>query len=77
MALTRSMNVEPEILSNTQCDMNYGCLSGKAVCNVEPYIDRDVQLLKCRDERSCVFKKSYLGLFICTCPVKRAAFNHN
>lgn len=74
MAFTRSMNVEPEILNKTQCSMEYGCLSGKAVCHVEPYIDRDVELLRCRDERSCVFKKHYQGMSICTCPVNRAAF---
>jgi hypothetical protein len=76
MTLIRSMNVEPAILSKTQCDMKYGCLSGKPVCNnVEPYIDRDVQLLRCKDERSCAFKKNYQGLIICTCPVNRASFS--
>jgi len=77
MALTRSMKVEPEILNKTQCDLNHACLSGKAVCNAELYLDRDVQLLRCRDERSCAFRKNYLGLFICTCPVNRASFNLN
>ena len=77
MAFIRSINVEPEIVTKTRCDMNYGCLAGKAVCNVEPYLDRDVQLLKCVDERSCAFKKSYLGLSICTCPVNRASFSRS
>ena len=77
MALLRSMNVEPEIISSTQCDMNYACLSGKAVCDEEPFVDREVQLLRCKDERSCAFKKSYQGLFICTCPVNRASFRIN
>lgn len=77
MALIRSINVEPEIVYHTQCDMNYACLSGKAVCNVEPFVDRDVQLLRCKDERSCAFKKKYQGRFICTCPVNVASFSHN
>ena len=77
MALIRSMNVEPEIVDKTQCDMSYACLAGKAVCHVEPYLDRDVELLRCRDERSCDFKKKYQNLFICTCPVNRASFNLN
>ena len=77
MALLRSMNVEPEIISNTQCDMNYACLSGKAVCDVEPFVDREVQLLRCKDERSCAFKKKYLGRFICTCPVNMASLHLN
>jgi hypothetical protein len=58
--------------------MNYACISGKsACCNVELFVDRDVELLRCRDERSCAFKKSYQGLYICTCPVNRASFSVN
>ena len=49
MPVNRSMNVEPEILNKTQCDMNYACLSSEGVCNAEFYLDRDVQLLRCRD----------------------------
>ena len=77
MALIRSMNVEPEIFKKTQCDMKYACLSGKAVCNVEPYMERDVQFLRCMDERSCAFKKNHQGWLICTCPVNIASFNLN
>ena len=77
MALIRSINVEPEIVNKTQCDMNHACLSGKDVCNVEPYLERDVQFLRCMDKRSCAFKKSYKGWFICTCPVNKASFSRN
>jgi len=77
MAFTRSMHVEPEIINNTRCKLNYACLTGKSVCHVEPFMDRDVQLLRCRDERSCAFRKYYLGRHICTCPVNRAAFSVN
>ena len=75
MALLRSVHVKPEIVYKTRCDMHYACLSGNAVCKVEPFVDRDVQLLRCKDERSCSFKKKYQGRFICTCPVKKASFN--
>jgi hypothetical protein len=78
MALIRSMNVEPEIVNKTKCDMNFACLSGRAVCSdLEPFMDRDVQLLRCRDKRSCNFKKKYQGRFICTCPVNIASFSNN
>ena len=77
MALTRSMQVEPEIVNKTHCDMNYACLTGKNVCQVEPFIDRDVQLLRCNDERACAFRKNYQGKSICTCPVNRAAHSLN
>jgi hypothetical protein len=77
MALTRSMQVEPEIINNTRCKLNYACLTGKSACHVELFMDRDVQLLRCRDERSCAFRKNYLGRHICTCPVNRAAFSLN
>jgi|SRR6056300_574243 hypothetical protein len=77
MALNKSMNVEPEILLKTRCDQNFACLSDESACNAEPYLDRDVQLLRCRDERSCAYKKKYMGLFICSCPANKAAFGIN
>ena len=70
------MNVAPEIVRNTQCDRSYACLSG-GTCDVELYLDRDVRLLKCKDQRSCAYKKRYMGLFICSCPVNSASFNLN
>ena len=75
MALIRSMNVDPEIVIKTQCDMKHACLTAKTVCNVEPYLERDVQLLRCMDEKPCAFKKNYKGWLICTCPVNRASFS--
>jgi len=75
MALLRSMNVEPEIVNSTACDKNYACLSGKAMCHVEPFVDREVQLLWCKDESSCAHKKKYQGRYICTCPVNMASLN--
>jgi len=47
------------------------------VCNVEPYLERDVQLLRCMDEKPCAFKKNYKGWLICTCPVNIASFSLN
>ena len=77
MALTRNMNVEPEVVNNTQCDMNYICLSGRIVCNVEPYLERDVQFLRCMEQRSCAFKKSFKRWFTCACPVNVASYSLN
>jgi len=77
MTLTRSMHVEPELVNNTRCDMDHACLSGKHVCQVEHYLDRDVQLLRCMEERTCAFKRNYQGRHICTCPVNRASFGLN
>ena len=77
MPANRSMNVEPEIINKTHCDMNYACLSNEGICNAELYLDRDVQLLRCRDERACAHKKRYLDLVICNCPVNRASFGLN
>ena len=77
MPLTRSMNIEAVILAKTQCDMNYACLSGKVACNVEPFVDRELQLLRCRDARSCAYKKKYQGQFLCYCPVNRASYGYN
>jgi hypothetical protein len=77
MALPRNKDIDPEIILMTRCDMNYACLTDKSLCNAEPFLDRDVQLLRCRDERSCPHKKNYRGFFICTCAVNRASFRIN
>ena len=77
MTLLKNVNVEPEIFNRTQCDMNFACLSDAGVCNAELYLDRDVEVLRCREERACRYRRKYLDLHICTCPVNRAAFNLN
>jgi hypothetical protein len=77
MALIRSMHVAPELVINTRCDMNHACLSGKSVCHVEHFLDRDVQLLRCMEERTCAYKKNYQRWHLCTCPVNRASFGLN
>ena len=77
MASLKSMNVDPEIVSNTRCDMLYACLSDKDACDVEPFEDRDLQLLRCKEKRSCIYKRKYQGRFICSCPVNRAAHGYN
>lgn len=74
MAITRSTHIKPEILKNTPCELNHACLSGHAACNVEPFVDRDLELLRCKDERDCPYKRNYNRQFICSCPVKKAAF---
>ena len=74
MVLIKSMNVDPDVLKKTRCDDGYACLSGKAACNVELFVDRELELLRCKDERVCAFKRNYNGQFICTCPVNRASY---
>ena len=77
MALIKSMHVDPDILKATHCDRNYACLSGKSACKVEPFVDRELELLRCKDERTCAFKRNYNGQFICTCPVNKASFGYS
>lgn len=71
------MDIAPEIVTKTRCDLQYACLSGKAVCKVEPFVDREVQLLRCKNERACAFKRKYSGWDICSCPVNIASFGLN
>jgi len=74
MTVTRCKNVDPRIVNATPCDLNHACLSGNAACHVQPFVDREVQLLWCKDERACGYKKKYQGRFICNCPVNKASF---
>ncbi len=40
-------------------------------CRVEKFLDREVELLKCREGGSCPYKQRYDGYFICVCPQYR------
>jgi len=75
MALSRNIHVEPEIINSTRCDMNHACLTDNTVCKVEPFIDRDVLLLRCKNKRACIHKKKYLDWTICTCAVNIASYH--
>ena len=77
MANTRNINVEHGIVSKTKCDRNHACLSDEQMCYVEPFVDRDVPVLICRNERACAYKKKYLQWFICSCPVNLASYSLN
>ena len=77
MATIRCLKVEPAIIAGTQCDLDYACLSGQAVCTAEPFMVQDVNLLRCLEERDCPHRRSYRDRFICTCPVNRASFRLN
>ncbi|MEZ5542755.1 MAG: hypothetical protein R3F42_12015 [Pseudomonadota bacterium] len=77
MAFIRNRRIEPEILTSTRCERGFACLSTDAACNVEPFEDRDVQLLRCRDDKACAYRRQYRDRFICTCPVNRASFGLN
>lgn len=76
MTYSRNGQVGSDLLNNTPCDLQHACLRGSA-CNAEPFVDRDVPLLRCRDERACAFRRPYGKLSICTCPVNRASFGLN
>ena len=77
MTLIKSMNVDPEILKETLSDHDYACPSGEAACNAELFVDRELELLRCKEESACEFKRNYNGQFICTCPVSKASFSRN
>lgn len=77
MTIIRNRHIDHGILSTTRCDLQYACLSSETLCNVEPFEDRDVQLLRCKDERTCAYRRQYRDRFICTCPVNRASYGIN
>lgn len=77
MTRGRNLDIDTDIIRKTRCDRHYACLHDDAACDVELYLDRDVQLLRCREKRDCEHRKRYQNCFICTCPVNRASFNLN
>ncbi|MDX1697345.1 MAG: hypothetical protein R3308_03620 [Thiohalobacterales bacterium] len=77
MVSSRNLNVDPGVIRNTRCDRNYACLADDGGCQVQPFVDRDVPLLICRQERGCAYRKKYQRWFICTCPVNIASYSLN
>ncbi len=37
-------------------------------CDTQTFIDRDVEVVICQENRQCEFRRSYNNLVICTCP---------
>jgi hypothetical protein len=75
--MIRNRCVAPDIVCSTPCDWQHACLADGEVCQVEAFMDNEVQLLRCRDERQCDYRRRYRSIFICTCPVNRAAAGLN
>ncbi len=72
MAHVASTNLNPKLFETVQCGEDFACLEDEAVCKVEYFVDREVELARCLDSRACVYKTQYGSSLVCTCPVKKA-----
>ena len=48
--------------------INSSYLLNSATCNTQVYIDREVEVILCQEDRQCEFRRSYNSLQICTNP---------
>lgn len=48
--------------------ISQGNCTDKSKCNTQLFYDRDVELLRCNEEKNCSHKQYYNNMTICTCP---------
>ena len=39
-----------------------------SLCDTQLFYDRDIQLLRCNEEKQCPYKSFYNNMTICDCP---------
>lgn len=65
------IEVDVRSLQATQCDLDFVCLGEEPDCPTMRYMNRDVEVIKCLGDQPCGRRRSYDGMQICTCPVRR------
>jgi len=40
-----------------------------SLCNTQLFYDRDLELLRCDEEKACPYKSFYNKMTICDCPI--------
>lgn len=62
---------DEQFLTTVQCDHNFACIDGENDCQTVRFVNRDVEVIKCLAETPCNKRRSYDGMQICTCEVRR------
>ena len=59
------------------CCCDHACLSsaGSSICRAQGQKYGSTVLIECLDERDCPYKRRYLTLTICTCPVREELYD--
>lgn len=70
--MSPSSRISLDIMQQTRCDLDFACLTDASVCQTEAFLDRDLPLIKCLNERDCHYKTVYGKKTVCSCPVQRA-----
>jgi hypothetical protein len=64
-------DIDAEILCGGQCQFDHACLTDWSMCRTEWFLDRDVELLRCLNDRKCRYRARYGNMFLCMCPVRQ------
>lgn len=61
-----------DVQTATECSHGHACLSNPNWCQTDLFDDRDVLVVRCREQRRCHYRRKYNDFFICSCPTKTA-----
>jgi hypothetical protein len=72
---TKKIEIDPEIINQTECDKNFVCLSDTPpYCQVINTLGYFMLQLVCQQNLTCRFNRCYGALQTCACPVRREIF---
>jgi len=71
---TGRASIDQRTLQTVECHRAFACLNDEAECNTLRFTNRDVDVVKCLDKTPCTKRRSYDGMQICTCPVRRSFY---
>lgn len=65
------VEIDPQSLQAAQCSAGFVCLGDEPDCTAVRFMNRDVEVVKCLSDKRCSKRRSYDGMQVCTCPVRR------
>jgi hypothetical protein len=65
------INFDTQLLQAAHCEHGFACLHDEPDRQTVRFMNKDVEVIKCLAETPCSKRRSYDGMQICTCPVRR------
>jgi hypothetical protein len=68
---TYGAGIDPGLLAASGCERAFACRDSATDCVTMRFTNRDLDVVKCLDKMPCNKRRSYDGMQICTCTVRR------